>query len=394
MKIGFFYPSNGVGGAQLLFARLARYLILNTNFNSKVYYFDFKDGFSAELLNEEKINFIHIIIEKGKNFVIPDEIVLVVPFDIDTIRIIQKYGFYNKVKFLFYFIEPNMLLTFFHSTKLSKLIGLKATKILASFFLARRFNNIRKLLTKSLNLHGLLFMDTENCVVPGLYYLFDRTKIELLPIPVPFITDRLLTDNKSSSEEINLFWIGNIVKQKYYSLIRIIDDFTLNLTLNGKKVNLNIIGDGPYLEDIKKHTRDFSNQVYFYGAVSPDKMNELIISKCDILFAMGTSALEGGKLGFPTVLMDILSKNESNYKYKWLYETKGYTLGKRKADKTNQHTFSEILNILKSEELRDCISILNQNYTKAHDIDNVGKLFIEKLKACENTVTYDQFKIS
>lgn len=393
MNIGFFYPSVGVGGAQLLFARLARYLIHDTYFKCTVYYFDFKDGFSAEMLNKEKINFTHIIIEKDKNFVIPDEIILVVPFDIDTIRIIQKYGSFNAVKFLLYFIEPNMLLTFFHSTKVSKIIGLKATKFLAILFLKRRFKNIGKLLTQSLDLHGLMFMDTENCVVPELYYSLDRTKIELLPIPVPFITNRLLMDNNFNNEEINLFWIGNIVRQKYYSLIRIIDDLKLNLVVNGKKVKLNIIGNGPYLEDIKKYTKDFSKHVYFYDAVSPDIMNELLISKCDILFAMGTSALEGGKLGLPTVLMDILSKNEANYKYKWLYETKGYSLGKRKADKTNQHTFKEILNILKSEELRSSISILNQKYTMAHDIDIVGKLFFKKLKSCDNTVTYDQFKI-
>ncbi len=66
-----------------------------------------------------------------------------------------------------------------------------------------------------------------------------------------------------------------------------------------------------------------------------------------MLFAMGTSTLDGAKLGIPTVRLDYSYKSiPKNYKYKFFHEVKGYSMGERVESsffKNGNHTFEELL---------------------------------------------------
>ena len=74
-----------------------------------------------------------------------------------------------------------------------------------------------------------------------------------------------------------------------------------------------------------------------------------MLTRYQLCFAMGTSALEAANAGRPTILVDSFNEPfEEDYKYRFLYETKGYTLGyadKRQAP-TGTYYFSDLIEIL------------------------------------------------
>ena len=71
-----------------------------------------------------------------------------------------------------------------------------------------------------------------------------------------------------------------------------------------------------------------SYEIHFENEIEANQLDNYLINNCSILFAMGTAALEGAKLGIPTVLLDISYKKISKeYNYRWLYERDGMTLG-------------------------------------------------------------------
>jgi hypothetical protein len=53
------------------------------------------------------------------------------------------------------------------------------------------------------------------------------------------------------------------------------------------------------------------------------------LSSLDILFAMGTSALEGARLGVPTALLDFsYGPVPADYRYRWLFDAEDFELGR------------------------------------------------------------------
>ena len=73
--------------------------------------------------------------------------------------------------------------------------------------------------------------------------------------------------------------------------------------------------------------------------ISPGEIeNFLLLNEIDILMAMGTSALEGARLGIPTILLDIAyNEVRDGYNYQWINERDGFTLG----DVINQNHYSD-----------------------------------------------------
>ena len=75
-KIAFFYPVKYIGGAQLLFARLAAFFLLQ---KKEVVIIDYADGFILEYLKERNLNPTFIKYEDGKKTNISENICLVLP---------------------------------------------------------------------------------------------------------------------------------------------------------------------------------------------------------------------------------------------------------------------------------------------------------------------------
>lgn len=92
-----------------------------------------------------------------------------------------------------------------------------------------------------------------------------------------------------------------------------------------------------------------------------------------MLMAMGTSALEGAKLGIPTILLDACYGEVPNgYMFQWLHERSGYTLG-------------EVMNaghvVTGNCSLQKCIQQLVSEYPK---LSNSAHSHFEKYHAIGN----------
>jgi hypothetical protein len=90
-----------------------------------------------------------------------------------------------------------------------------------------------------------------------------------------------------------------------------------------------VIGDGPerrHLDGLDLEHRFF--EIRRVGDLDPKSLQGFLAKKVDIVTAMGTSALEGAQMGLPTILLDFsYGPVPPGYRFRWLYDTKGFDLG-------------------------------------------------------------------
>lgn len=140
-----------------------------------------------------------------------------------------------------------------------------------------------------------------------------------------------LNKNKNS-DLIRLTWVGRVDRDfKYMSIVRLIQDIKNFVKKNNsKKIELTIIGKGEVIDEVLEIIEQSSIEFKHIPFVEYEKLHTTIVSCTDILFAMGTSALDGAKIGVPTVIIHPLRENQTHYPlypYRWIFETKGYTMG-------------------------------------------------------------------
>jgi hypothetical protein len=185
-------------------------------------------------------------------------------------------------------------------------------------------NGRKRLATMMMDRGGVVFMEEpglENAEVLTQKKWPDAT---IIPIPAQH-SPSPRTPRLVNGDEISCFYVGRSDLWKVVPCRRIIEDF-------GSKGNIR----WTILTDSASRFRDN------LGGCEPARMNivegvrgadldQMLLNDADICFAMGTSCLEGAKLGVPSILMDfVLSKNEMPrpYGYRWLYQEPGSCLGR------------------------------------------------------------------
>lgn len=184
-------------------------------------------------------------------------------------------------------------------------------KIILSFIGSYKFSNEKNMLfNKSvlnmLNKYNLLISMNEN-VHACLLRDFGINVRDTIPLPVfkggiePDYIDK-------KSQKIT--WVGRLVNFKLpaiYSMIDFLDcheDYTFY-----------IIGGGGDIAKVKSYMSSKNNhietRVFFMGEVPYDKLNH-IIRNSDIGYAMGTSIVEFGRYGIPTIVA-LASPNYKNF---------------------------------------------------------------------------------
>ena len=114
----------------------------------------------------------------------------------------------------------------------------------------------------------------------------------------------------------------------------------------------------------------------FFDYLEISQLKKFLKEETDLLFAMGTSALEAGNCSVPTIVLDIShTKLTSNYNYKWLYEIDGYNLAEvvhKRFLGTGTHKIENVINEIFSN--KDHIGELCKNYVKMnHDSESIFK---------------------
>jgi glycosyltransferase involved in cell wall biosynthesis len=159
---------------------------------------------------------------------------------------------------------------------------------------------------------------TESCL---------RIQIEspaILPVPVPAVDS--VKAVPSFPKTLKCAWVGRLCDFKYRILEHLIERLALAAGSVGP-VELCIVGDGPYRNHIENAAvahrgRNFS--VEFKGELSPEELKAHLLDQVDVLFAMGTSALEGARLGVPVFLANFSYEKISRlYRFRFLFDDEG-----------------------------------------------------------------------
>lgn len=315
----FFYPSKNIGGAQLLFSRLANKL--SENKNIRVVVVDFIDGFlrgnvNSDVLCIEKKELIDLPKSNNKFVICPLSMISSIHKEMKDISI-QRY--------IYWCIHPENTIDILKGG-----FKYKNNEFLIHCFNFMKIREIKKSLLDGIENNNIFFMDETNLKRTSSFYGITVNNPKYLPIPVlPFNTTNCIDRNIN-----NIVWIGRLSKDKVFSLIYALEK--MNKIRSKEKINIHIIGDGQYIGLID--SSKYNNlDIIHHGFVANESIKEFIIfNHIGLAIGMGTSILETSLYGIPSLLIDpSYNYISEDYSPQWVYEIKNYTLG------TFEHQFKE-----------------------------------------------------
>lgn len=326
--ICFYFPYKEDSGVPVLFARLAKN-ITERYPSIKVTIIDYKDGAMSRSIrghnNIEQIEFVD-----NQVIIPPSDAILVQQSDVPYY---WPENLKPKNDTLLYFWNlhprnflPSLLpLPYVREWPFNNFFLYKKIAFLYPTLLGNLFSYVNLLLKHK----ALSFMDSTNYNTTKKYLFMEEFNREYLPVPAHSAQE--LRKKISFNEDIgyNYCWIGRICDFKAHILL-----YTANklgeIALDHQiKINYLIVGDGPLTEYVRSNiVENVFFSVEFCGSVPHSEMDNFLLTKVDVVTAMGTSALEGAKLSIPTILLDVSYKKiEKDYIFRWLYNTKDYDLG-------------------------------------------------------------------
>ncbi len=289
----FFYPSNILGGAELLFIKCADYLSQQTElFNVK--YVDYVFGCAYKIGINEKIKLIEY---KNSSLDLKEGTIVILP--LSYITYVDK--FFNNIeslKFLFWSLNP---------TNLSRQIYFYKNSIPSVN------KNNREVIGKSLRdltENGVIrYMDYNNYFTSSKTFLFRASTIDYLPISVSDFEIKPYNEihsKYSNDGTITFLWLGRLDADKYFTIVVFLNE--LEKLSDIRNIQLLIVGIGNKERSIRKKCKDLSFNVEFLGKVYGKDLDDLIDKRVDIGLAMGTSALDIAKRGKPVIVEGFLNK--------------------------------------------------------------------------------------
>ena len=152
---------------------------------------------------------------------------------------------------------------------------------------------------------------------------------EISWLPVPFVNslNKRKYNNDISNRPLRLTYIGRgDWDNKIYPAIKVLEDLNQISTICELHVITNEIDSFERL--FSKYVSANKIKIVYKLNLYGEELDNYLLKNSDIHIAMGTSALEGAKLGIPTILIDLSEKEfPPYYKYRWLYECEEYCLG-------------------------------------------------------------------
>jgi len=355
-SITFFFPYKGVGGVSVLFLRLSKYIA--ENYGIQTYLIDYPDGYMSQCaLNNPLIQYIYF--EEGSRIYVPEGSVLVFesrfPYLIPSELIVQR-----NTKTIFWTLYPfNLLPLYIKHLRDLQCKSSIVHKFLINFFMLPLKKKLCNLIATMGQKRSLFFMDKTTLNITS-----DRLGIKIenpIFIPVPCDDDVTVTMRyeqrmkRQRDDSLSVCWIGRLETFKTHILIYTMQKLSRHALENKLRIYMHIIGDGSDARFINESVLD--NQWFQkinVGTLSGPEMRNYLKENVDVVTAMGTSALEGAQLRIPSILLDFsYGPINGDYKFKWLFESSGYSLG----DAITENHFEE-----GNKSLELIIASLKSNY--------------------------------
>ena len=306
----------------MLFLRLGRFL---SEQGHQVALVDYKDGFMASHCPPQ----VELIEYRDDSVVeLPSDAVAV--FQAMTPwSIFPALWLHRSNRLLFWSCHPFNLVPTLPGVRRFMHFSPSFAQLILNTLLRSYLGTMRRFVGMLESKRSLVFMDSANVETPRRYLGLPLSQPMLLPIPVA--VGQAVSSNRIRSrlQGIRLVWVGRLVDFKYNVL-----DFTLS-QLDRVQPSLNlpmtvtVVGTGEFANRLQKRAAGLRNlAISFVDYVAPQVLDDFLLAEADVLLAMGTSALEGAKLGVPTLLLDVAyCRVPDGYVFRWLDESRGYSLG-------------------------------------------------------------------
>jgi hypothetical protein len=135
-------------------------------------------------------------------------------------------------------------------------------------------------------------------------------------------------------------------------------------------LHFTVVGGGARLQELKYRAAALRNLLVRYLDKLPlSAVGNFLQENADVVFAMGTSALEGASRGIPTVLLDYSYRRITGlYRFRYLFEAPRYSGGRqiREEDLEDASSLEDMLLSLKRDYPRvakDCYTAWQRSYS-------------------------------
>lgn len=204
------------------------------------------------------------------------------------------------------------------------------------------------------------------------------------------------SDFRRPAEVIESFiWVGRLADFKIPILKFTIARLDSIYNELDKEVTIHIIGDGPMAQNLQAFCAVLKTlRVRFYGHVSQKSIKKTVnLSRC-VALAMGTSALELGSLGLPTILLNFTyDRTVRHHDFVWLFEQEGYSVGRQICNKRCVHSDGmEALLVEASENYVELGRKTAEYVAFHHDLERVAEKLLVSIEKCE--YRWHQFRVS
>lgn len=369
----FYHEMNSTStGAAVLIMNLIRGL---TERNEKVVLINFRQGAMEKELEKNCCEYLSVVDNSEKS--IRDFAEKVTSSDIIiSTHFYSVFRYFKKAnpRFLFYCVGHVQLIE-------------------ANRFGRLNFWNLtRKLIRNLKEKNGILFIEGNALNKSAKLLGLSPDGFTILPIPVPVPEFNVFSARrrKSAVNGINLTYVGRAVDTKIFPVSRLIKD--LNGISLSTTVVLHIITDnaGEFAAKLPPITNtDLS--IHYLENLLPDQLNSFLVENTDIHIAQATSALEGAKLGIPTILIDFSFRDfPEGYRYRFLYETPASYIGTdaNEANEFDGLTMKELLDMARDTEVMRKVSERSFEYIRQnHDIRHLGGQLMDHLTRCSSNIT-------
>lgn len=324
-KVVFCFPFRGVGGVSLLFLRVGEDLAARNL--AQVCFVDYADGFLAQHRRSDLTDFVEY--RDNAEVCIPEGSTLILQ-SITPWSLFPSLRIPATCKVVFWNCHPfNLVPTlpgFRRQMQANPVLGRAVIATVLRPFLSKMKALVRFMVDRQ----ALVFMDATNVSVTERYLGMSLPAPLFLPVAAQSVT-RFKSCVWPTGEPTGLrvAWIGRIVDMKYYILKYALEEMSRVQADLPFPITMTVVGSGEALERTRREAERLTRLITrFIDHIPPEELDDFLLNEVDLLLAMGTSALEGARLGVPTILLDVsYGEVTRGYLFTWLYERAGFSLG-------------------------------------------------------------------
>ncbi|RST26690.1 glycosyltransferase family protein [Chryseobacterium lacus] len=376
----FFYPSKAVGGAQILFSRIAEMLIHEGN---RVTILGPSSSYINLYLSERGLHYDSYEVSTTSPYHTNEDSFFIL--SLSYILLFHKYiKPDSNVKLFFWDLHPYAVLENLSFSKFYKLtdrnIWINVLKLIERSFIVK----MSTLLERGHQKGGIHFMCYRNFKINKDFFSLD---FEPSYIPLPIEVAPIATAFKSNFRDI--CWMSRLDNDKTPILQLLMEDVIEYNNHYNEKLRLHIIGDGNDRVSIETIAKKYDSIFILVGTIKNDCLLSFFVKENILLgFGMGTSSLEFASRGIASVLVpssteSIFYKNKVR-RYMYLKDVKGYDVAVEKFhyEEGILLAFPNIIDTFSSNKMNESLHYVSS----AHHKDKVFHLLRNKIN--NNTLTF------